>query len=375
MLEFSLGIAGTAKNTGKTTTTAAILSVLRQRGIQFFLTSIGFDGEDLDNVTGLPKPKVAVEPGDIVATADRCLTLGTARFDRIADTGIQTALGPIQLLRVTAAGLIVIAGPNKSSEVRRLLRLFRTLGPGFSLFDGALSRIAPLVETDGLVLATGAAFSSDIPNLAVETNRIEQILQLPYLSGSSNLFLAPPKTICVFDCDEQPGTSWSCASLLCPQTASDMASCIGAGETLVIPGIIGEEALDRLTCHWLERRQSGRLIFADPVKLLVAGKASKFCEQLDRLQLAGIQVGVLKRLPLLAVTINPFYPQYRIENQTYHPAYVDFHRLQVTIRSHVETPVYNVVQQGAEKLVDTLLSHARPWRHPDSGIEMPSTRV
>ena len=68
MLEYILGIAGTAKNTGKTTTTNAILACLRKRGIAVFLTSIGYDGENLDNVTGLPKPKIPVEPGDIIAT-------------------------------------------------------------------------------------------------------------------------------------------------------------------------------------------------------------------------------------------------------------------------------------------------------------------
>jgi uncharacterized NAD-dependent epimerase/dehydratase family protein len=65
----TLGIAGTAKNTGKTTTLQAVVRAIRRSGTGVYLTSIGYDGEEVDTVTGLPKPKVVVEEGDMVATA------------------------------------------------------------------------------------------------------------------------------------------------------------------------------------------------------------------------------------------------------------------------------------------------------------------
>jgi molybdopterin-guanine dinucleotide biosynthesis protein len=54
----SLGVLGTAKNTGKTTTLNALLKCLSEKLLA--LTSIGFDGEDLDHITCLPKPNVFV---------------------------------------------------------------------------------------------------------------------------------------------------------------------------------------------------------------------------------------------------------------------------------------------------------------------------
>lgn len=363
MLDYILGIAGTAKNTGKTTTTNAILACLRKRGIAVFLTSIGYDGENLDNVTGLPKPKIPVEAGDIVATAARCLTAGTAKFERICETDIATPLGRLQLVRITSPGLAVTAGPNKSSEARRLIALFRAIGPGFILLDGALNRLAPMVETNGLVLATGAALTTDIPWLANDTGKIEQILQLPCLMGSTDL-LADPSQICLFNPDGEKSRQWPGTSLFSPADATQIADCLEPGARLYIPGIIGETALAQLTACWIKRRQHGQLIFTDPIKLLVAGKATYFCELIDRLAGAGVQTGVLKRLPLLAVTINPFYPQYRMESDSYHPAYVDFHRLQVALRNELSTPVYNVVHQGAEKLVDTIIAHAQLCNQP-----------
>ena len=364
MLEYILGIAGTAKNTGKTTTTNAILACLRNRGIAVFLTSIGYDGENLDNVTGLPKPKIPVEPGDIVATAARCLAAGTAKFERICETDISTPLGRLQLVRITTPGLVVTAGPNKSSEARRLIALFRAIGPGFILLDGALNRLAPMVETDGLVLATGAALTTDIPLLARETGKIEQLLHLPCLRGSNELLAAAPSQICLFHPEGESIRQWPGASLFSLTDAAQIADCLEPGAKLYIPGIIGEAAFAQLTACWIKRRQRGQLIFADPIKLLVAGKATVFCEWIDSLAGAGVQTGVLKRLPLLAVTINPFYPQYRMESDSYHPAYVDFHRLQVALRNALSTPVYNVVRQDAEKLVDTIIGQARLINQP-----------
>jgi hypothetical protein len=112
------------------------------------LTSIGYDGENIDNVTGLPKPKLLVETGDIVATAEKCIISSTAVMEVIAETNILTPLGKVLITKVKKPGLVVTAGPNKSSEVRRLNDLLQRIGPGITIFDGALNRIAPLTETE-----------------------------------------------------------------------------------------------------------------------------------------------------------------------------------------------------------------------------------
>ena len=141
MLQISLGIAGTAKNTGKTTTTAAIIQELRIRAIPLFITSIGYDGENLDNITRLPKPKLWVEPGDIIATAAKCFKFSTASFRMLEETEVCTPLGKVWIAEVKKAGLVVTAGPNKSSDVKIVSALLRRIGPGVILFDGALNRI------------------------------------------------------------------------------------------------------------------------------------------------------------------------------------------------------------------------------------------
>ncbi|MDR3591951.1 MAG: hypothetical protein P4N41_20030 [Negativicutes bacterium] len=367
MLELKLGIAGTAKNTGKTTATAAIMQELRARDVSFFLTSIGYDGENIDNVTGLPKPRLQVEPGDVVATAEKCLAVSTAVMETLVVTDIHTPLGRIHVARVQKAGLAVTAGPNKSLEVRQLGEILRRLGPGVTIFDGALNRIAPMVETDGFILATGAARTPDIPRLALETGLIWRISTLPTVPRALELAERHYTTITLLDSDLQKVKSWTGSSLL---VESDVDQILAAPPErdgyLYIPGIISEKCLHRLIETLGRRPQRFLLAFADPIKLLVAANPVGYHELLQELEKTGAVVGVVKRVPLLAVTINPFYPDYRVETKAYQPAFVDMTRLQLAVKGSVKIPVYNVVKQGAKGLVDILLANARRWEHPDT---------
>lgn len=365
MLEMKLGIAGTAKNTGKTTTTAAVIGELRRRGIPFYLTSIGYDGEQIDNVTGLPKPKLRVEPGDVVATAQQCIKASTASFSILAETAIRTPLGRILVARVEKEGLAVTAGPNKSAEVREVAALLRKMGPGITLFDGALNRIAPMVETDGFILATGAARTPDIPRLALETERIWRIANLPAVPLAAELAERRPGTVTLFDDALQVLAHWPAASLLSEADAAlAVEAASSGGAYLYIPGIIGERAFAYLAQRAAELPERLFLTFADPIKMLAFANPIDFYHWIELLEAQGVLTGVLRRVPLLAVTLNPFFPEFRFETATYRPAFVDPIRLQVAVSEQVRIPVYNIVKQGIKNLTDTVLTNARPWEDP-----------
>lgn len=367
MLEARLGIAGTAKNTGKTTATAAIIKELRARGAGFYLTSIGYDGETIDNITGLPKPKLRVEPGDVVATAEKCLAVSTAAFEPLLTTNIQTPLGRIHIARATAGGLVVTAGPNKSTEVRELAVLLSRMGPGTTIFDGALNRIAPMVEMDGFILATGASRTPDIPRLAQETGVIWRLSTLPAAPRALELAERRLSQVTLLGPDLDEIKTWPLSSLLTEQDVDQvLAEPMTKYSYLYVPGVVGERALRFLADRLADKPRSFLLVFADPVKLLVSGDPVTYHELLMAAEKGGAVAGVVKRVPLLAVTINPFYPDYRVETNAYKPAFVDFVRLQVAVEGSVRVPVYNVVKQGAKGLVDRVLANARHWEHPDT---------
>lgn len=367
MIELSLGLAGTAKNTGKTTTTATVIGELRRRGIPFYLTSIGYDGENLDNITGLPKPKLRVEPGDIIATAEKCIQTSTAVLTKLAETNIMTPLGRVFVTRVEQAGLAVTAGPNKSSEVKQLRDIMRQFGPGITIFDGALNRIAPMAETDGFILATGASKTPDIPKLAWETELISKIANLPPVPVALELEKQNYTTATLLTPDLAVHKSWPTSSLL---GAGDVEGILTEDfpndSYLFVPGIIGEGAIERLLLLFKHHEKRLILAFADPTKLLVTGNARLFEILTGILPELGVFVGVVKQIPMLAVTVNPFYSEYRYETKTYQPAYVDAIRLQLAIQRGLRAPVYNVMKQGAGKLVEVLLTRTHRWEGPET---------
>ncbi|MGE5541688.1 MAG: hypothetical protein ACM3WT_01485, partial [Bacillota bacterium] len=119
----SVGVAGTAKNTGKTTTLMGAMRECQERGRLVRVTSIGFDGEDVDNVTGLPKPRIYCDRGTLFATARGCVKAGSARVRLLAGTSIETALGQVVVGVVEREGLVVLAGPNKTPDLQSLLQI------------------------------------------------------------------------------------------------------------------------------------------------------------------------------------------------------------------------------------------------------------
>lgn len=367
-LELKLGIAGTAKNTGKTTVTAAIMDELRRRGVPFYLTSIGYDGETLDNVTGLPKPKLPVQTGDIIATAEKCLLASTARFDTLAQTEIKTPLGKIRIVRVTRSGLVVTAGPNKSSEVRIINGILNGLGPGVTLLDGALNRIVPMSETDSFILCTGASRSTDIPRLAREAECILRMANLPLTPFAGAIGKQNLKTVALFD---DQGSSLGTLPFISLLSNDDLALVLQTAANLqatglFVPGIIGEQQLVQLCLHRRECPPLRYLVLPHPIKLLALGNPIEYSGQFTALANTGLHTGVLRRIPLLAVTVNPFYPEYRYETATYHPAYVDPVRLQLAMENALRVPVYNILRQGVDSLMELVLTSRRPWSNPSA---------
>ncbi len=326
------GIAGTAKNTGKTTTTTAIIEKVYSQKLKLGLTSIGYDGEVMDNVTGLPKPRIKAEKGTIVAIAQSCLAAGSADIEVLTTTDIRTPLGKIVIGEVKEPGLVVIAGANKSSEVRIVNELLKKQGCDLVLIDGALNRIAPMVETQGLIVATGAARTTNLPKLAEETYALSAILNLPqWFPGEEASLIV--------------------SSLLNEAMVKELLQRV-TPETreIVVTGIIGEKSFQALLELGKNILPGKALILPDPVKVLVAGAPDLMLEVMETLKNSGTPVYVQKPLALLAITVNPFYPRYRYTSHDYEPAYVDKKELRQAIAEKCQVPVVDVVEEGIDRV-------------------------
>jgi len=350
MKQITLGIAGTAKNTGKTTTTRALLEHFQGLGVTLGLTSIGYDGESVDNVTGLPKPRLYLDRGQLVAVAERCLAVSSAGVKVLERTDLITPLGRVVCGRVVKEGLLVVAGPNQIAHLGQIRRWMAGQGAGLTLVDGALNRLAPMVETDGLILATGASRSTDLDRLALEAGSLGLICSLPG-DGELPAGLPAADQSVVYDHGGRVLARLP-ASLFDPEGLNSLGPVIPGAAGLYCPGVVSGRCLERL--GELPFPAGMIFSFADPVKILLSGDLIAARSFLEKICRKGGNVVCRRPLPLLAVTVNPFYPNYRFGTHDYKPAYVDGELLLSGIRAAVGVPVFDLAREGAGGLAGVI---------------------
>lgn len=330
-----VGVAGTAKNTGKTTTIAALMKEIRKHGgLKLALSSIGYDGEELDNITGLPKPRINVWPGIIVAVAEQCLKASKIESELLYKTDIRTPLGKIIVARVRSEGLLLMAGPNKAKELSLVLELFTEQGANITIVDGALNRIAPMVKTDGLVICTGAARNTDIRQLAEEIKIINGFFHLSVL--------------------EVPAQTAAFSNALEIDQVQKIIDELHQRKAVLIKGIMSQKCLEYLFDNVNDLNEK-HLIFSDPIKLMLSGEMGRNAEIFAGLVQKGVTLGLVKKLRLFAVTVNPYYPRYRISGGHYEAAYIDHAQLYNAVKEKSKVPVYDIAKSGAAKLFHNLI--------------------
>lgn len=393
----TLGIAGTAKNTGKTTTLQAVVRAIRRSGTGVYLTSIGYDGEEVDTVTGLPKPKVVVEEGDMVATALSFLRSSPARFARLRFTGVDCALGPVYSGMATNPGRVVLAGPLSTSDVGTVLRGAppeRTV-----LLDGAFSRLAPMVLADALILATGASRSPDPRRVAAEMEALSVVFGLPehkrndtpgdgsvdaerlpqdsdLLRFPEGLFVEGQDLAIALRVAEALGLDSD--SVVPPPVGSKGAAGpppVTTGQEMIAPAVtvqidgvvnpsvflsMAEKVGAAVAGHGLslDFKDSGEavpgsqveFIFGHPVYLLLSGDIAEWVGALDKAHRRGFRVGVRRRPDLLGFTVNPFRPEYDPIRNAYAALYVDAGEYLREIRSMTQVRSTDIVYEGTRAL-------------------------
>lgn len=67
-----------------------------------------------------------------------------------------------------------------------------------------------------------------------------------------------------------------------------------------------------------------------------------------------IKLNVIKTLPILAITINPFYLLYRYGNRRYEKGWVNRDGLYNKIKSMVNIPVIDIVREGSDNLFNII---------------------
>ncbi|PKK97567.1 MAG: hypothetical protein CVV58_00600 [Tenericutes bacterium HGW-Tenericutes-3] len=318
----TLGIIGLSKNSGKTTTLNAILELYRN--LRIGLTSIGLDGEDLDQVNFLPKPKIFVRRGMVVATASGCLEASKVNFQVLEITGMRTALGHIEVVEILSDGNMVIAGPTTNRELNQVIQLMKKRVDKIFI-DGAFNRMtfANIESIDAIVLATGAAESPIMSNTIEKAKmivdffnlkksyRLEEIPKQPMIIQTTfNQYMFEDKKI-----------------MSLKHLFTEVNDKI---DWLYIKGAITPKYVHYFTQKLMS---DFTLICDDPTKLLI--------DKNDFLNLKKlrIEISTIHPCPLLFVTINPFSPSGN---------HYDEKAFKKAMEDAIKIPVYNVLKMEEE---------------------------
>jgi len=175
-----IAFLGLAKNAGKTTALTAVLAELHRSGVSAAATSAGRDGEEFDAITGEPKPRFRVFPGQLVASARMTFEGATFPHAPVATLPFTTRFGPVELRRAEGEGELEVIGPSTASELARTAAALEEAGAAVVLLDGAVGRRAFAAGRvcDGIVLSVGMSAGDSIAAVLAATRSAAELIGL-----------------------------------------------------------------------------------------------------------------------------------------------------------------------------------------------------
>ena len=308
-----ISIIGLAKNVSKTTTLNYIIKNLE--GYKLGLTSIGRDGEKYDVITQLPKPRIFIKKGTIVATARQSFEASEVKMEILKKTEYNTPLGEILILKALSDGLIELAGPSINKYLLEICLELKNLGCDLILIDGAFDRrsYATPSISDATILSTGASVSEDIQNVINLTVHTIELLNLESEVDQQTIEIAQEilKKSKVGIIDNK--NSIKLLDVLTPlDSARDIANILDENSKyIVIKGALTDKLIEDLM-SLTEKYKEVTFLVEDATKLFLSKKIMK------KFQKKGGIIKVLNPIKVIAVTINPTSPLgYKFEKNTF----------------------------------------------------------
>jgi hypothetical protein len=125
-------------------------------------------------------------------------------------------------------------------------------------------------------------------------------------------------------------------------------------QLIYIPGVLTEFALSELIKKEVKLLKSKNIIISNPTRLLVGGNTISLMDTLLKIKKLGINLKIIKTIPILAITVNPFYLLYRYENSRYEKGWVNREELYNKVKSVVTIPVIDIVKEGGNGLFNII---------------------
>lgn len=296
----SVSVVGLAKNAGKTVTLNSIIRQAAEEAVVLGLSSIGYDGEKIDLLSRLAKPRIAVREGTMLTTAANTIERATAGLEIVAATNFITALGEVLLVRARDAGNVEIAGPDSLAEMRECINIMSNYGCELVLIDGALDRIgsaAPTI-TEATIIATGAVAGTNMRKILTRTLHVLSLFGLPVQPSESDY--SSPEGLRVASQHGLQELPFKSALGHATAVVENLPQKQGPFQ-LFLPGALTDSLVSELN-HKPKLCRDTTLVVPDPTHI--------FCtpEVWQKFLGLGGRATVLRPVKVLAVTLNPTAP-------------------------------------------------------------------
>ena len=295
----SLSIVGLEKNTGKTECLKYVLERLPIDTTRVAVTSIGIDGEAVDQVTRTQKPEIVLREGMYFATSETHYRQRKLVSELIDVSNETTSLGRVVTAKALTAGKIMLSGPSSGNSLRRWMAQTHDLGIDLTVIDGALSRLssASPAVSQSMILATGAAFSANMNMLVQKTAYVVHLINLDK-TNEQNLSLLMPieKGIWSIDNEGQLKNLNTATSLSQQIHLNGLENC----SVLYVSGALVDGFLDKVRRD--KNLRNVEIVVRDFTKIFVTPQVYR------QFVNAGGRIRVLQKSKLIAVTVNPTSP-------------------------------------------------------------------
>lgn len=92
--------------------------------------------------------------------------------------------------------------------------------------------------------------------------------------------------------------------------------------------------------------------------MIASGNALRWSQVLDSINEGNFPIDVLQTLPLLLITVNPFYPQYLQKTGSYQSGFIDRISLLKEMRRTVKfTPVFDILHSKNDTMKEWFHQH------------------
>jgi hypothetical protein len=344
----SLSVVGLVKNAGKTETLNFILRHLKTCGKTIAVTSIGLDGEQIDQVFGTPKPEITIYEGMMFVTAEKFFVARTFEAEVLTVSELQTPLGRLVTARAVTTGKVILSGAADTFTLRKVISHNAALGADITIVDGATSRLslASPTVTDAMILATGAALSANIEQLVKKTAFAVSLISLPEVAENLQKILSKTEKglWCINEKLELQDLKIESSFLLKNSFDNDTISILKNNKTLFCGGAMSDNLLEFLLMNVLPNAGATTSVAGanlQPVPknytIIVKDFSRLFITpaMYSRFARKGGQIAVLHRTKLIAVTVNPTSPEGYVLNSE---------KLQEELQGKIDVVVVDVMK-------------------------------